>query len=145
MNRRTPPNRPAIHRGFRPPSGAERAAPTNDRRGGLPTVPSGALRTRWTRYVSQGGLDVPIPVNINCWRATLYFSDPAALNPVWDGIQMRPIFLNVTTGTPIVVQIGGAMYDNRPVYINEVHQFAGYAAELLVVEEFYDGAIRPNN
>lgn len=133
---------------FRQPTRNERrpGSPAQDRSRGLPTIATGALRTRWTRYRSEGGTQVPIPVNINCWRATIYFSDPSGNNTVWDGIQLREIFVNNVSGENLVVVIGGAMYDERPVYLNETHYFAtGGAGEILVVEEFYDGAIQPNN
>lgn len=145
MNRRTPPNRPAIHRGFRPPSGAERAAPTNDRRGGLPSVGSGALRTRWTRYRAENGTQVPIPVKINCWRARIVFAGIKSGKPVWDGMDLVTMWPAVLDNDFLTIEIGGAMYDERPVYLNEVHYFAGAPAEILVVEEFYDGAVQPNN
>lgn len=107
---------------------------------------TGALRTRWTRYDVNAAPTEPKPINLNCWRATIYFSDPATTKLFWDGIALEGIMPLFPVGQIFTVVIGGAMYDERPVYLNETHYFAASGpGSILVVEEFYDPAVKPNN
>lgn len=138
------PRRPA----FRPPTPTERAPSASRDRGrgpGLPSVNTGALRTRWTRYTTSPVDPSPIPVNINCWRATIYFADVQVQKPKWDGIDIGGLFSGTGFGEPVVVQIGGAYFNNRPVYLNETHYIGNTKVSILVVEEFFDPAVKPNN
>ena len=115
---------------------------------GLSSVGAGVLRTRWTRYNVQIVNGQQVPVNLNCWRATVLFITDTTVT--WDGIPMQEVFIGSggTFDGVVKIVVGGAYYDQRPVYLNEVHFLtspSGARFDVLVVEEYFDGAARPNN
>lgn len=127
-------------RQFPPQRSAHRTAEGHQR--GLPSAGGGILRSRWTRYTTTEG-NVLATINLNCWRATIVFPAEAGPN-TWDGFDIGTI---VNPGTaaesPLKIVIGGAYFDGKPVYLNEVHYLS--RGEVIVIEEFFDGAARPNN
>lgn len=107
----------------------------------LPSVGLGTLRTRWTRLsIGAGEL---VTLNLNCWRVALAFTPGLGL--IWDGIKIKDV-IGQSGIEPVTFTVGGAMYEGRPVYLNESHSIGSSGdAEILVIEEFFDGATRPNN
>lgn len=83
-------------------------------------------------------------MNLNCWRAQVFFL--ALEGVIWDGIPIKSVLGTGASQEPVRVVLGGAMFNGQPVYLNETHNLSASAnVGLLVIEEFFDGATRPNN
>lgn len=113
----------------------------------LPSVGSGALLARFGIYTPRATDQAPTIVRLSCWRARIYVPNIGAAVNI-NGAEVQGVnqqSVNPATAYTLI-ELGGAYYRGRPVYINQALEVTTTdKADILVIEEYFDGYASAGN